>query len=91
MSSEGYETRECWDLKYEDEQFAADGCYKGKYCHHEHCFEDVTVCICDKPECNDWSSNVGLNWKLSLYLNIKFSGQYYNTSSHHIRQWYPVL
>jgi len=57
VSLTGYETRECWDLKYEDEQFAGDGCYKGKYCHHEHCFEDATVCICDSPECNDWSKS----------------------------------
>ena len=47
----------CWDLKYEDEEFAATGCYKGHFCHHQHCFhdEEVTVCICEDKLCNDWT------------------------------------
>jgi len=55
VSKDGFESRECWDLKYENEQYAGDGCYKGKHCHHEHCFEEVTACICNKPLCNDWT------------------------------------
>jgi len=54
-SPTGFESRECWDLNYEDEEYAGDGCYRGKHCHHEHCFDDVTVCICNKPLCNDWT------------------------------------
>ena len=60
ISKDGYEMRECWDLKYENEEYAASGCYSGKHCHHEHCWDDVTVCICDSPECNDWSPEVSV-------------------------------
>merc|ERR1711936_345126 len=55
VSGDGYESRECWDLNYEDEEYAGEGCYKGKHCHHEHCFEEVTACICSSPLCNDWT------------------------------------
>ena len=60
VSKDGYEMRECWDLKYEDEEYAGSGCYSGKHCHHEHCWDEVTVCICDSPECNDWSPQVSV-------------------------------
>jgi len=53
----GFESRSCWDLNYEDEKYKGDGCYKGRHCHHEHCFDEATICICDYPNCNDWSSN----------------------------------
>jgi len=55
VSKTGFESRECWDLKYENEEYAGDGCYRGKHCHHEHCFDDVTACICSDPLCNDWT------------------------------------
>ena len=60
VDNEGYESRECWDLKYEHETFAASGCYRGRYCHHEHCFDDATICICETPECNDWTHGVNI-------------------------------
>ena len=28
VAPDGYESRECWDLKYENEFFAGDGCIK---------------------------------------------------------------
>ena len=65
VSKDGYEMRECWDLKYEDEEYAGSGCYSGKHCHHEHCWDDVTVCICDSPECNDWSPEVSVSVSVS--------------------------
>ena len=36
-----FESRSCWDLNYEDEKYKGDGCYKGRHCHHEHCFDEV--------------------------------------------------
>jgi len=51
------EVRECWDLAYEEGRFTGSGCYKGPYCHHEHCFNDTSVCICETPYCNDWGTN----------------------------------
>lgn len=50
-----YESRQCWDLAYEEGRYDAAGCYKGQVCHHEHCFNHTTVCICKSPECNDWT------------------------------------
>ena len=50
--------------RYEDEEYAGDGCYHGQHCHHEHCWDDVTVCICSQPECNDWTPDVCSLYKL---------------------------
>jgi len=55
VSDDGFESRECWDLAYEDGRYNGDGCYRGQRCHHEHCFPEATVCICDKEKCNDWT------------------------------------
>ena len=38
-----FESRSCWDLEYEDEKYKGDGCYKGRHCHHEHCFDEVSI------------------------------------------------
>jgi len=51
-----FEVRQCWDLAYEEGRYSGAGCYKGQNCHHQHCFNDTTVCICKEPECNDWSA-----------------------------------
>merc|ERR1712158_106095 len=45
------------EVCHEDEKYKGHGCYKGRHCHHEHCFDEATICICNYPNCNDWSSN----------------------------------
>ncbi|XP_023337699.1 uncharacterized protein LOC111708524 [Eurytemora carolleeae] len=50
------ESRQCWNLAYEDGKYSGAGCYKGELCHHEHCYNDTTVCLCTESECNDWSA-----------------------------------
>ena len=37
-----FESRSCWDLAYEDDEYRDTGCYTGRHCHHEHCFDEVT-------------------------------------------------
>ena len=61
-----FESRSCWDLNYEDEKYKGDGCYKGRHCHHEHCFDEV----CNLPSLANlpflWDVDVKMGWQCDV-------------------------
>ena len=52
-TKDNYEYRSCWDDDFNIE-YSRPGCYVGfEHCHHGHCHNDTTICVCEDDLCND--------------------------------------